>query len=486
MFPLTSTHSSVLLDTFRIPYEVVGEHDDGPGRISAASGRPLMSWPRSDANGRSRALRPLRLGEIPLFVHLERRDPDGAWTPVAAVSDAHGDVRAFVYRNDDGSFHLPFDPHDAIENLLSESYGGATSGSGVASVRRSAFAAYYAAKPHIPRSTQLALRRRLARVQARRSFPRWPVEDGLHQLYDWLLGCLADAVGSPLPGIAPWPQGRLWSLVLTHDVEQLDGYRRLEVLRDVERSLDLRSSWNFVPKRHEPELRYDVGHDTIDRLVREGCEVGVHGLHHDGRDLASLAILEQRLPAIRAAADRWGAVGFRSPATHRVWSWMPLLGFDYDSSYPDTDPFEPRAGGCCSVLPFLNGDLVELPITLTQDHTLFAILGERDERVWVTKTEYIRRRDGMALVLTHPDYADGEPLVRSYRSFLERYRDDPTVWHALPREVSAWWRRRMASVLERDGTGWRIVGPAAGEGSVQLLGQDGAPTEGVPWLVRMS
>jgi hypothetical protein len=35
---------------------------------------------------------------------------------------------------------------------------------------------------------------------------------------------------------------------------------------------------------------------------------------------------------MREFATRWNAVGFRSPATHRVWEWMPLLGFHYDSS----------------------------------------------------------------------------------------------------------------------------------------------------------
>jgi hypothetical protein len=297
---------------------------------------------------------------------------------------------------------------------------------------------------------------------------------------------MAEATGSPIPTIASWPDGRTWCLVLTHDVEQLEGYRQLQVLRDVERSVDLRSSWNFVPERHEPDARYEVEPATIHRLVSEGCEVGVHGLRHDGRDLASLQILEQRLPAIRAAADRWGAVGFRSPATHRTWAWMPLLGFDYDSSYPDTDPFEPRSGGCCSLLPFMNGELVELPITLPQDHTLFSILGERDERLWVVKTEHIRRRGGMALTLTHPDYATDGSLVRSYRNYLERYRNDPGVWHALPREVSAWWRRRLASTVVHDGERWRIVGPAADEGRVVFVGGRGVPSEEGPWLTRTS
>ena len=47
-----------------------------------------------------------------------------------------------------------------------------------------------------------------------------------------------------------------------------------EVLRDVERSVGLRSSWNFVPERHEPDARYEVEPATIDatreRRVRGG------------------------------------------------------------------------------------------------------------------------------------------------------------------------------------------------------------------------
>ena len=51
---------------------------------------------------------------------------------------------------------------------------------------------------------------------------------------------------------------------------------------------------------------------------------------------------------------------------------MPRLGFEYDSSYTDTDPYEPQPGGCCSYLPYFNESLVELPITLPQDHTVFS------------------------------------------------------------------------------------------------------------------
>src|SRR5512132_4446881 len=121
---------------------------------------------------------------------------------------------------------------------------------------------------------------------------------------------------------------------------------------------------------------------------------------------------------MREYAKRWRAVGFRSPATHRVWEWMPLLGFDYDSSYPDTDPYEPQPGGCCSWLPYFNDGLVELPITLPQDYTLFNILRHESAQLWLEKTEFLRERGGMVLLITHPDYMLERRLRDAYRELL--------------------------------------------------------------------
>jgi hypothetical protein len=173
---------------------------------------------------------------------------------------------------------------------------------------------------------------------------------------------------------------------------------------------------------------------------------------------------------MRRWAERWGAVGFRSPATQRDWTVISGLPFQYDSSSPDSDPFEPQGGGCCSWLPFFNGSVVELPITMPQDHTLFVILRARDGRPWIDKAEHIRARGGMALLITHPDYVEAGPVVLAYEQLLGHFASDPGVWRALPREVAAWWRRRAASSLEWTGASWRVVGPAAGEASVLLSG----------------
>jgi hypothetical protein len=459
-----TSHPVLLFDYFRVPY-----------RRTPVTANDELAWLRPDGgNGRAiywiTAPEPANpgfhrydgitvygsvAGEAQVRALLARLGGD--WQGAAPILDAAGEQVAAVWRDDAGRILLPFDPEELITAMWSEAYAGPSG-------RRSAvMEAYYRLRPLLPRRVQLALRRAYSRRQARRLFPRWPLETALHDLYDRLLGLCAEVAGRPVPFIAPWPGGRRWALVLTHDVETDVGYRNLHLLRDIEEAAGYRSSWNMVP------MRYRVEADVVHDLVARGFEVGVHGLYHDGRDLASPELLAERLPAMREHAERWGAVGFRSPATHRTWELMPLLGFDYDSSYPDTDPFEPQSGGCCTWLPYFNQNMVELPITLPQDHTLFAILRRRDEQAWVQKASAIRERGGMALLITHPDYLLEQHLRDVYGRFLHAFRDDASVWLPLPREVSAWWRRRADSKIVSGPGGWRVEGPAAADATVELV-----------------
>jgi hypothetical protein len=273
-----------------------------------------------------------------------------------------------------------------------------------------------------------------------------------------------------MPYLAPWPDGHEWALVVTHDVETAVGRDAIGRLRAVEEALGYRSSWNLVPER------YTVDDALVADLRASGNEVGVHGLRHDGRDLESWRTLQRRLPEMRRWAERWGAVGFRSPATHRRWEWMPALGFEYDTSYPDTDPYEPIPGGCCSWLPFFNQAQVELPVTLPQDHTLLTIL-QRDGALWAEKAGFLRRRGGMALVIVHPDYMLDAESLQAYEGFLRAFQDDGTAWKALPREVSDWWRRRQATSLRVIDGAWSATGPADGEARIEFIAPSGRGRE---------
>jgi hypothetical protein len=434
--------------------------------------RRRLGWPATHEVGS--APRQLRLGANPLFATVL---PDASirrileahgsgWRPVTPIEDLAGKTVASVWRSEGGDVFLPFDPDEVMHTFWSEAYQSACASPLSAKLKAVARGGYYHVKPFLPRRAQIALRRLYSGVQERSTFPRWPVETALHDFYAWFFGLLVDVAGEPVPYIAPWPHDHRWALVLTHDVETSAGYEHLEFVRALELSTDVRSSWNFVP------ARYAVDQRLVRTLQRDGFEVGVHGLRHDGFDLSSFNRLEERLPAIHEHAERWNAVGFRAPALNRVWDWMPLLGFDYDSSYPDTDPYEPQAGGCCTWLPFPNRDLVELPVTLPQDHTLFVILRQADERLWLEKADFLKSRGGMALIITHPDYMLDDGPMSAYERFLAHCADD-AAWNALPCEVSAWWRRRAASHLERRRDGWTVVGPAAGEARVQLATGNG-------------
>jgi hypothetical protein len=488
-----SSHPFELFDYLRVPYVTARRPVESslPGYVGSmrwlddgASSTRRLTWVRSDAavpppRHTARVGR-FRLGRFTIAGHVYRGDPAPLvgghaddWRAHEQVLDRQGRPVAHVWEHEDGSLFLPFDPGEVMRLLWSESYRCLGAGDRLrAAARRGALAGYYAVRPALPRATQLRLRRVLAKGQSSPTFPAWPVENSLHDLYDWLLDHASRVAGTPVPWLAPWPDDKSFALVLTHDVETRRGYAAMELLRAEERSRGYRSSWNFVPER------YRLRPSTLDELSREGCEVGVHGLRHDGKDLASQRMLDRRLPAIRAYADRWGATGFRSPATQRAWRLMPQLGFDYDSSYTDTDPYEPLPGGCCSYLPFFNGQMVELPITLPQDHTLFEILRKPDGTIWLDKARAVRSRGGMVLVLAHPDYAHEPRVADAWRSLLAELHGDPTMWQALPREVATWWRARAASHLVRSPDGWEIVGPAAGRGRVRI-GSAVPPRQGV-------
>jgi peptidoglycan/xylan/chitin deacetylase (PgdA/CDA1 family) len=466
---LTASRPLLIAEHLRIPYAVAtGVAGGATDWLQAAPGA-MLRWPRASVLARPAVFASIEAGPVVVARILD--DPSaeqvleelgGDWSPVRAVLGADGERLGSIWSEREGGLLLPFDPDEVVDSFWGERYVELGAGKRRTVSRRALMHGYYRLRSLLPRATQIALRRAYARIRARTRFPGWPVETALHDFFDLLLDTLAGVAGAAVPHLAPWPQPHTWALVLTHDVETAAGLRAIEPILELERSLGVRSCWNFVPDA------YEVDDGLVRALAGDGFEVGVHGLRHDGRDLRSLAELRRRLPAMRTAAGRWNATGFRAPAMHRNWDLMPRLGFDYDASCPDTDPFEPQPGGCCTWWPFFNQTMVELPLTMPQDHTLFVILRHQDESVWVQKAEHLRANGGMAQILTHPDYLIDPRMMDRYRRLLERFAADDTAWKALPREVAGWWRRRRASTIVPAGDGWSVAGPGAGEAAVVL------------------
>jgi peptidoglycan/xylan/chitin deacetylase (PgdA/CDA1 family) len=312
---------------------------------------------------------------------------------------------------------------------------------------------YYSLKPLIPRPIQIALRQRYVGVQAAAAFPAWPIEPLLTEKVEKYLRALlggADAVRH----IAFWPGASQCAFVITHDVELDAGLRRAPALAALEQELGFTSCWNLVPER------YPIDWGIVNELRQQGFEIGIHGLKHDGRLFQSHALFTERMKAIERYAGEWGAEGFRSPSTLRNAVWMSDMQFSYDSSFPDTDPYEPQPGGCCSIWPYFLGPMVELPLSLPQDHTLFEILQHKDIAVWKKKIEWIAAHGGIAMVNVHPDYMLTDERLSFYRDLLLYMKDQSGVWHVQPREAARWWRDRQASRLRQADGKFRVEGPA--------------------------
>ncbi|HWM62707.1 MAG TPA: hypothetical protein VNP96_01805 [Solirubrobacterales bacterium] len=316
--------------------------------------------------------------------------------------------------------------------------------------------AYYGLKPLLPRRLQIAMRRLYAKRQAETEFPRWPIEPLLVERRHYELLAELERRGTErLPTIASWPDGKRFAAVLTHDVEGPAGVANVRRIVEIERRHGFVSCWNFVAEW------YPIEDGLFDHVRAAGCEIGLHAIKHDCKLFESRASFEAELPAIHRYLAEWDAAGFRSPATHRNPDWMPELGALYDSSFPDTDPFEPQSGGCCSILPFFLGEMVELPITLVQDHTLWEILRQDTIELWTQKSDWIVENGGLINLIVHPDYLDTPARLRMYEEFLEYLAAQRDGWFALPRDVAAWWRTRDGLRCVEDGGAARVEGNGA-------------------------
>ncbi len=303
---------------------------------------------------------------------------------------------------------------------------------------------YYCVRPLLPAAARALLRRGVVSRGAAEGSLRWPVEDRFVAFVEQVRAALqASESGVALPW---WPSGHGFAAVLTHDVEGPFGLSHLQEVLALERARGLRSSISLVGDI------YTVPDSLLRELEQDGFEVALHGWRHDGRLFLSRARFEARLPHMNRRLRQWGAVGFRSPMTHRNPLWMQGIEMEWDSSFFDTDPFEPMPGGVMSIWPFVMGRFVELPYTLPQDHTLIETLGETSPRIWVEKLDYIAAHQGMALVNTHPDYLCRGGRLALYEEFLDELVGRPGCWHALPRDVAAWTSARWSGVPDDSAT----------------------------------
>jgi hypothetical protein len=366
---------------------------------------------------------------------------------------------------------MPFDPSQVVDNLRFERYAAEEDGRGA---RRETLwrQPYYALRPLIPAALRRALQRLYLRDWRQLSFPRWPIDDTVDTLLERLLLLSLRGRGiERVPFIWFWPDGAPSCAILTHDIETSEGLDRCAWLMSMDERAGIKASFQVVP-----EERYSVSGTFLDDLRARGFEINVHDLNHDGLLFSSREEFLRRVKKINAYVRAFRARGFRSGSLYRHAGWFDALHVAYDMSIPNAGHLEIQRGGCCTVMPYFIGGIVELPLTTTQDYTLFHILKDYSSDVWKNQIESVMGRHGLVSLIVHPDYQTDERPRRAYLALLDQLaslRDAGRCWLALPGEVDRWWRARDRMRLVRDGDGWRIEGKGSERARVAYAQLDG-------------
>src|SRR4029079_6411202 len=130
------------------------------------------------------------------------------------------------------------------------------------------------------------------------------------------------------------------------------------------------------------------------RIRQRGFEVNLHDLNHDGRLFAGKDEFDRRVRRIKQYARELGCEGFRAGVMYREQEWFDAFEFAYDMSVPNAAHLEPQRGGCCTVMPYFVGSILELPLTTIQDSSLFHVLAEYSIALWKAQIELIRSMHG--------------------------------------------------------------------------------------------
>lgn len=374
-----------------------------------------------------------------------------------AATSSEGDLPDTLNRLsfEAGRINLPFDAAEVVENLRRERYAARFRQNGRDFWER----AYYLVRPLLGVSTRRHLQRaRLLRAWEDVAFPHWPVDTTVERIHKKLLALVMRARGlKRIPFIWFWPEGYSSCAIITHDVEGRRGRDFCSQLMDLDESFGFRSAFQIVP-----EGRYAVTESFLQSIAKRGFEVNVHDLRHDGLLYTDPAEFLRRAARINHYARIYGAQGFRSGILYRNADWYDAFDFSYDMSIPNVAHLDPQRGGCCTVMPFFIGKIVELPLTTTQDYTLFHILDDYSLRLWQEQIGLVRANHGLVNLLIHPDYVVESRAQCAYKELLEyvsQLRACGNLWMPLPREVTDWWRQRSQMKLAFENGDWQVRGP---------------------------
>jgi hypothetical protein len=385
----------------------------------------------------------------------------------STLPDLSGDVTT-----EGSTVILPFDPSQIIDNLRLEHYAlSAYAGKEILSSNAAIRKIYYSLRPFLDISVRSHLQRLCLRNWKDLCFPSWPVDRTVENVLEGLLSLSMKAHNSErIPFIWFWPEGAPSCVVMTHDVEAKEGVEFVSQLMDIDDQFGIKASFQVVPQE-----RYSVPKDLLDEIRSRGFELNVQDLKHDGHLFDDRDAFFEQARAINRYVHDFGAQGFRAGCMYRNAAWYEALDISYDMSIPNVAHLEPQRGGCCTVFPYFIGGILELPLTTTQDYSLFHILRNYSTDLWKKQTSQIAEKHGCVSFIAHPDYIRENRALEVYKELLEHLAElrDQGFWMPLPRDVNRWWRQRNEMKLVRHGDTWQVEGPGKERARLAYASLDG-------------
>jgi peptidoglycan/xylan/chitin deacetylase (PgdA/CDA1 family) len=344
----------------------------------------------------------------------------------------------------------------------------------------------------------------------------WLVRHGLAEvpvvnLYAGLLAQLVAEVaadlGLPLLRKQPWPHGRRYAVVLSHDVDDAgrfsprQGYRLLrnavgqrsprgmargiyytlgglghnlsrkrdpywnfEEVMGLEAEAGFRSTFFFVPEAEsadrDPPYVLDTPRlrDLLVQLRAEGWEVAVHGNYDSYLDPESLRAQREKLEQVSGGSVRGVRQHYlrlKVPDTFRA---QAGAGFAYDGTLGYRGHVGFRAGAAFPCHPFDpdSGEklsLLELPLTVMDGPLFWQLKLSPPEAAARTLAllDKVRSVGGLAVLLWHQRaWHEGRypGWGRVYGQVVDHLRQEGQAWVATAGQVADWWLARQAVQLE--------------------------------------
>jgi hypothetical protein len=392
--------------------------------------------------------------------------------PAAAVTDELHDL-LHETRLESYKCGICFDPTEVVNNLRHERYVSSSARKQADRVLGKLIRdAYYGIRPVLPIAFRKHLQRLSLRGWDREPFPRWPVDRTVDNLMGRLMALSLKAKRvQRIPFIWFWPEGRSSCVIMTHDVESSAGLDFCWSLMNINDAFSIKSSFQVVP-----EGRYTIPRKIIEQIWHRGFELNIHDFNHDGNLYRERSEFLRRAVRINKYARQYGAMGFRSGVLYRNLDWYDAFTFSYDMSVPNVAHLDPQPGGCCTVMPYFIGEILELPVTTTQDYSLFYILGDHSIELWKQQIQQVMESHGLVSFIVHPDYIIEKSAQKTYQNLLEylsRLRSESNAWITLPAEVNAWWRQRSKMrLVQREGS-WEIEGAGKERARIAYAIMDG-------------